>query len=153
VTPLVRRFLKTAIVFLVAGLAVGLWLSAWQHLGLFPGRTPSVAAHTHLLLVGFVMTMIMGVALWMFPRPAAEDARYRPQRMELVWWLFVIAVPVRSLAEIVSGWTSAPLPHAIVFAASSVEVFAIVLFFLNLWPRIRSPREEYLRAQGRPDRE
>lgn len=149
-TPLVRRFLKSAIVFLITGLLVGLWLSAWQHLGLFPGRYPSVAAHTHLLLVGFVMMTIMGVALWMFPRPAAQDERYRPRRMELVWWLLVVAVPVRSLAEIVSSWSADALPHRIVFAASAAEVLAIGIFFQNLWRRIRSPREEYLRAQERP---
>jgi len=151
VTPLVRRFLKTAIVFLFAGLGVGLWLSAWRHLGFAPERYPSIAAHTHLLLVGFVMMMIMGVALWMFPRPAADDARYRPERMTLVWWLLAVAVPVRSAAEIASNWTPATLPHALVFGASAVEVVAIVIFFANLLPRIRSPREEYQREQRRAD--
>jgi len=149
-TPLVRRFLKTAIAFLFAGLAVGLWLSAWQHLGFLPERYPSVAAHTHLLLVGFVMMTIMGVALWMFPRPAADDARYRPERMELVWWMLALAVPVRSTAEILSAWSPARLPHVLVFAASAVEVAAIVTFFSNLWPRIRSSREDRERSRGVP---
>jgi hypothetical protein len=148
VTPLVRRFLKTAIAFLAAGLLVGVWLSAWRHFGFLEDHYPSVSAHTHLLLVGFVMMMIMGVALWMFPRPAAQDSHYRPERMELVYWLLATAVPVRAASEILSSWTTARLPHLVAFAASLVEVLAILLFFVNLWPRIRSPREEWEKGRG-----
>jgi hypothetical protein len=148
VTPLVRRYLKTALVFLAAGLLAGLWLSAWQHLGLFQGHYPSVSAHTHLLLVGFVMMMIMGVALWMFPRPASGDVDYRPGRMELVYWMLVVAIPVRAIAELACSWSAARLPHWLVFGASFVEVVAILIFFHNLARRIRSPREEWEQQRG-----
>ena len=39
----------------------------------------AVSAHTHAILVGFVMMMILGVALWLFPRPSKEDTRYTPR--------------------------------------------------------------------------
>ena len=54
------------------------------------GRPPSgyeISAHTHLLLVGFVLTMILGVALWLFPRPEKSDRRYRPALVEAAYWL------------------------------------------------------------------
>ena len=68
--PLVRRFLKTAIGFLILGVALGVYMLARRELaGVWP--TPWWrSAHTHAILVGLVMMMIMGVALWMFPRPA-----------------------------------------------------------------------------------
>ena len=80
--PLVRRYLKTAIAFLGVGLALGVWMlvrrEAW---GIWP--TPYLtSAHTHAILVGFVMMMILGVALWMFPRPARDDTRFRPALAE-----------------------------------------------------------------------
>jgi hypothetical protein len=28
-----------------------------------------ITAHVHLLLVGFMLMIVMGVATWMFPRP------------------------------------------------------------------------------------
>ena len=76
---LVRRYLKTAIVFLGVGLAIGGWMIVRRELwSEFP--TPYVvSAHTHALFVGFVMMMILGVALWLFPRPDREDARYSPR--------------------------------------------------------------------------
>ena len=65
---LVRRFLKTGIVFLVVGLAVGGWMIVRRELAA-PRRGVRKSAHTHAIFVGFVMMMILGVALWMFPRP------------------------------------------------------------------------------------
>jgi hypothetical protein len=61
VTSLVRRFLKTAIVFLIAGLAIGEWMLVEREL---TGRLASsyvTSAHAHAILVGFVMMMILGV--------------------------------------------------------------------------------------------
>ncbi|TAH36409.1 MAG: hypothetical protein EYC70_11460 [Planctomycetota bacterium] len=142
-TPLVRRFLKTAIVFLGAGLVLGLVLSAALHFELFTAPYPMRVAHVHLILVGFVMMMIMGVALWMFPRPARADARYRPERMQLVWWVMTCAVSVRTASELASGGSAAAALHVTAFVASAAEAFGIGLFFLNLWSRIRSPREAY----------
>ena len=74
--PLVRRYLKTAIAFLLFGVGLGVYMLARRELaGVWP--TPWwTSAHTHAILVGFVMMMILGVALWMFPRPAKEDTRW-----------------------------------------------------------------------------
>src|SRR4051812_28957383 len=85
-TPLVRRYLRTAIGFLLAGLGLGAWMLVRRELaGQYP--TPRlISAHTHVILVGFVMMMILGVALWMFPRPEREDVRYRPGVAEAAYW-------------------------------------------------------------------
>lgn len=146
-TSLVRRFLKTAIVFLFAGLTLGIALSAAVELELFGAPYPMRVAHTHLILVGFVMMMIMGVALWMFPRPGPEDSRYRPERMALVWWLMTGSVSARTAAELATGWWDGAAPRVVIFAASTVEILGIALFFMNLWTRIRSPREAYEKSR------
>src|SRR4051812_34139904 len=64
VSPLVRRYLRTAIGFLLAGLGLGTWMLIRRELaGDYP--TPRlISAHTHVIMVGFVMMMILGVALW-----------------------------------------------------------------------------------------
>jgi len=147
-TNLVRRYLKTAVVFLFIGLLLGLWLSAAIELELFTAPYPLRVAHTHLILVGFVMMMIMGVALWMFPRPAPEDGHYRAERMEFVWWVMTSSVCVRTAAEVATGWWSGSALRMAIFLASAAEVLGIALFFWNLWTRIRSPREAYERSQG-----
>jgi heme/copper-type cytochrome/quinol oxidase subunit 1 len=104
-------------------------------------------AHTHLILAGFVM-MIMGVALWMFPRPTPDDTRNRPAWMELVWWVMTVSVSLRTAAEVAAGWRDLQALRVVVFAASAGEVLGIALFFWNLWTRIRSPREAAAKSLG-----
>jgi len=84
VLPLVRRYIKTSFVFLALGLLLGGWTSVSQFaLGVYPPRL-HITAHAHLLLVGFMLMIVMGVATWMFPRPARDDTRYRPGLAEAV---------------------------------------------------------------------
>ncbi len=75
---LVRRFIKTAIVFLAIGLGIGGWVLVKRELWSEFPNPYLVSAHTHAVFVGFVIMMICGVALWLFPRPDKTDARYRP---------------------------------------------------------------------------
>ncbi len=77
---LVRRYIKTGIGFLVMGLLLGVYMLVKRELlGVWP-HPYLVSAHTHAVLVGFVMFMIMGVALWIFPRAQQGNTRYRPVR-------------------------------------------------------------------------
>jgi len=147
VPPLARRFVKTAIVFLIFGVLLGLHLGAAEYCGWGLVRQPYIVAHTHVILIGFLLMLIMGVAAWMFPRPAAG----RPAREGLAvfaWWALTVGVVVRTSGEIVSAyWPSQPLGIAI-FTAASLEAVGIILFFAHLWPRIRSPREELDRQRA-----
>lgn len=134
--PLVRRYLKTAIVFLVVGLGLGFWLLVAREFGLpISWRLPS--AHTHALLVGFVLMMIAGVALWMFPRARVGDARYRPVLAEIAWWMITGGTLLRVLLESVPGAADATVLRAAIVVAGAVQVGGLVIFFVGLWPRIR----------------
>ncbi|NIY12994.1 MAG: hypothetical protein GWN02_34075, partial [Gemmatimonadetes bacterium] len=73
-----RRFIKTGVAFLAVGLVLGFWLLVQRELvGVYP-HPNLVSAHAHAVLIGFVMFLILGVALWLFPRAAKEDTRYSP---------------------------------------------------------------------------
>ena len=90
-SPLVQRYLRTAITFLLIGLGLGAWMLIRRELA---GEYPVprlVSAHTHVILVGFVMMMILGVALWMFPRPDRDDVRYRPALAQAAYWLLTVS--------------------------------------------------------------
>lgn len=85
--PLIRRYIKTSFAFLIAGVLLGTYVSVGQYLvGTYPPRL-LITAHVHLLLVGFMLMLVMGVATWMFPRPARDDLRYRPELAEGVYWV------------------------------------------------------------------
>jgi hypothetical protein len=85
-TPLVRLYIKTSFVFLLLGLVLGGYITVVVNLAGRAVPWPLITAHVHLLLVGFMLTLVSGVATWMFPRPARDDGRYRPWLAWLVYW-------------------------------------------------------------------
>jgi heme/copper-type cytochrome/quinol oxidase subunit 1 len=145
---LVRRYIKTAIGFLLAGLAVGLWMIIRRELWNI-GPTPlQISAHTHVILVGFVMTMILGVALWLFPRPEKTDTRYQPVLAEASYWLLTIGTAARFVAELSRGVDAGSLLRWTVVAASVSQVLALGLFFHTMWSRIRAVGSAVREAKG-----
>lgn len=73
--PLIRRYIKTSFVFLLLGMALGACATVEVNI---MGRAvpwPLVTAHVHLVLVGFMLMLVFGVATWMFSRPARERRR------------------------------------------------------------------------------
>lgn len=138
-TPLVRRYIKTSFVFLLAGLALGGYIVVAQFaLDVTPPRLLTTA-HAHLLLVGFMLMMVMGVATWMFPRPAREDTRYRPELAEAVYWIMTGATALRALAEIVVALTGILGLRALIALGGVGQLVGAALFAANMWWRVRMP--------------
>lgn len=147
-TSLVRRYLKTAILFLAAGLALGGWMMVQREMA---GRFPSpylVSAHTHALFVGFVMLMIMGVALWMFPRPEKGDTRYRPRGAEVAYWLVTAGTALRVVGELLRPTSSAGTLRLLVVLCGLAQIAGIGLFFFTMWSRIRPVGSRAREASG-----
>lgn len=135
--PLVRRYLKSAVIFLVIGLVLGVWMLVSREFGTWqPLRLRS--AHTHALLVGFVMMMISGVALWMFPRVPADDTRYRPAVAEAAWWCLAPGTALRVVLELTLPVEASVAMRLLLVAAGIAQVLGLVLFFWTMWPRIRA---------------
>ena len=145
---LVRRYLKTGIAFLALGLGLGTWMMVerelWQR---FPSRYV-VSAHTHALLVGFVMMMILGVALWLFPRPAKDDTRYTPRAAEVAYWLVAGGTGVRVVGELARSGSNAGWLRGVTLTAGLAQVIGLALYFYTMWSRIRPLGSQAREAQG-----
>jgi cbb3-type cytochrome oxidase subunit 1 len=135
----VRRYVKTSFVFLVLGLTLGGYIVVAQFVAnVYPPRL-LVTAHVHLLLVGFLLLIVMGVATWMFPRPARDDARYRPELAEAVYWTITVATAVRAAAEITAPFVPSAAVRALIAAGGLGQLAGTLLFVVNMWSRVRMP--------------
>ena len=137
--PLVRRYVKTSFAFLLAGLALGGYIVVAQFVaGVYPPRL-FITTHVHLLLVGFMLMIVMGVATWMFPRPARDDRRYRPELAEAIYWTMTIATAVRAAAELAAPYIPVAAIRILIAAGGLGQLGGTLLFVVNMWSRVRMP--------------
>ena len=127
-----RVFVRTALACLVAALGVGV-AAAWpgSPAAALPGLEP---VRVHLLAVGWLTGLVVGVAHWLFPRRRDGAAPW------VVYGLLYGGLLLRVVGEPAwrlgggAGW-------ARVLAASAVlQAAALVTFAVLLWPRAGAPR-------------
>ena len=144
----VRLYIKTAIGFLAAGLLLGLYMLVRRELlGVWPDPY-LVSAHTHAVLVGFVMFLILGVALWLFPRAEKDDRRYRPERIELAYWILLVSTLGRFLGEMLRAWVAAPWLGWVVVIGGVGQAAGLLFYFWVMWTRIRPVGSHLREAKG-----
>ena len=145
---LVRWYIKTAFAFLLAGITLGTWLMVRRELfGEWPHQH-LVSAHVHVLQIGFGLFMIFGVALWLFPRPVRDDNRYRPERVQLAYWLLTTATATRFVSEAARAWSDSVQLRWLVVAAALVQVAGVVCYVWAMWSRIRPAGSRSREAEG-----
>lgn len=136
-TPTVLRYLRASFAFLIWGVLIGLHISAALHLGHGSYGAGYISAHTHVLMVGFLLMGIAGVALWKLPEPAPGT---HPSVPQACWWALVVLVLARSTLEVLTSYASWSWLHTGVFAVSCVEAVVIFVLGRHLLARARALR-------------
>ena len=144
----VRYFIKTSVAFLFVGILTGLYMSFAKYIYQSGYTQELISAHTHIILVGSVMMMIMGVALWFFPRPEKDDKKYNPGLILIVYWLISISTGLRFVFQVLGSFYFIPWLNIVIPIFSSLQVFAMILFFYSIWGRIRAVGSQYREAKG-----
>ena len=145
---LVRRFIKTGVAFLFLGLLTGFWMLVRREIwGVFPNPYV-VSAHTHAVFVGFVMFLILGVALWLFPRAPKEDTRYRPELAAASYWILLVSTLARYAGELMQARGRSEALGWIVVAAGAGQIAGLAVYFWTMWPRIRPVGSHIREAKG-----
>ncbi len=145
---LVRRYIKTAIAFLLIGLAIGgRMLVQREFLNEYPDPY-EISAHTHAIFVGFIMMMILGVALWLFPRPDKADSRYRRALVEAAYWCIAVGTGSRVLGELLRAVVDAAWLRWAIVISGFLQIVGLVLFFHTMWSRIRGVGSQGREAAG-----
>ena len=136
-SKLTRRYIKTGFIFFIFGLLLGLHLIVSKNI---LNKLPSpqlITAHVHVLLFGFIISIIMGVAIWMFPRPQSENC-YSPKLSEIIYWLLTCGTTIRFISEVTSSYMTWIILKWLILLGSVSQVLAGLLFIYNIWTRVRS---------------
>ena len=144
--PLLSRcFLKTAMVYFVAGSCLGGYLLV--AVGLQHAASPVwQPVYWHMLLVGWLMQLIFGVAFWMFPPPAGQlrPTHPSPQHFPALAWFTYAALNGGLLLRVVVEPWHGVRPHAglgwLLVLSAVLQVAAGWTFVITIWSRIRGRR-------------
>jgi len=132
-----RYFIKTSFLCFGLGIATGFW--QYGHF-VFDWSAPStlIMAHTHIILIGGMMNMIIGVATWFFPRSKKGYKYYNPKFMWALYWVLAMATIGRFFAELFAGYQADRTLLVMAFWASVLQMVSLCFIFLQLWDRVRS---------------
>lgn len=144
----VRYFIKTSLAFLVLGILAGLYMSFAKYVFQTGYTQELISAHTHVILVGSVMMMIMGVALWFFPRAEKDDKKYNPDLILVTYWMMTISTSLRFIFQVIGAYYYIPWVNVLIVVFSTFQVLAMILFFYSMWGRIRAVGSQYREAKG-----
>lgn len=125
-----RTFIKAAMLYFALGLLTSFLVSARKLLNLPLFLDGMMPTYLHMLVVGWITQLIIGVAYWMFPKFSKEA----PRGDERVGWAIFILLNVGLILRIIGepfniGWM---LPISAV-----LQLFAIWLFIIVVWPRVK----------------
>ena len=118
-------FIRASLVHLVAGFTLGAILLAAKGVPLPPAVWQWRGLHIEMLLIGWVVQLVMGVAVWIFPRFVL---RHAPRRSAVTAWLAFALLNVGVLLVGAGGSLAA--------AGRVAELAAAVSFAVHLWTRV-----------------
>ncbi len=144
----VRYFIKTSVIFLIVGIITGLYLTVARYVLKTGYSQELISAHAHIILVGSVMMMIMGVALWFFPRAEKDDKKYNPDLILTTYYFMTIGTSMRFIFQVIANFIYAEWIQYLITAGSFLQVIAITLFFYSMWGRIRPVGSHLREAKG-----
>lgn len=132
--------IRSSFLHLALGFLIGAFILWQKGPGGLPGAWRWLPVHIHMLLIGWIVQLAMGVAYWILPRfasprgargdsPKKHDSRRRPM---LAWagFLLLNSSTVAALTSLLP-WTWG-LPASGILAA-----LAALAFVLHAWPRVK----------------
>jgi hypothetical protein len=94
------------------------------------------------------MMMIMGVALWFFPRADKDDKKYNPDLILTSYWVMTIGTSSRFIFQVSANFFLSDLIQYLIAISSALQVIAMILFFYSMWGRIRPVGSHIREAKG-----
>ena len=143
--PLITRlFLKTGLLYFMGALLVGIMLQV-NNLGI-PNLIP---IFWHMLMLGWITQIIIGVSLWMFPGRIKEESFYNQKWAWLTYILLNTGLILRIVAEPLFTLSGTSVWKIILTISAILQFVAILSYVIEIWPRVLSIKQRRERKKSR----
>jgi hypothetical protein len=139
--PIARTFVKASFLYFLVALLLGalMMLDRWLAFSRWLGAV--YMSQLHLLVVGWITQLAIGVAYWIFPRFLKEQDP-RPRGSNTLAWLVLISLNagllLRFLIEPFYLMGPKPWMAALMALSGVLQALAAVGFGWVIWGRIRA---------------
>lgn len=124
-------FIRTALVYLAAGVTMGGLILAHKGIPLHPLLWRLLPLHIEFLLFGWIVQLAMGVGFWIFPRFWRSRGNEKPAW--LAFWLLNAGIWLAAVRPLVG------LAAGVISLGRLLQAAAVIAFVTHAWPRIKPP--------------
>lgn len=123
-------FARAALLHMGIGFLFGALLLCHKGIPIYAWTWRLLNPHIELVIFGWTMQFVMGIAFWILPRFSGEG---RYGRVVLGWWSFAL-LNAGIIATSLGQWFALPtLP----IVGRLLTLSAVVLFAVMIWPRVK----------------
>lgn len=135
--PQTRWHIKSAFVYFAAAMTLGVFLSLGAVMQISRWIAYLSPVFVHLIMVGWVTQMIIGVIFWMFP----IVNRAKPRGSEGLAWATYVLLNIGLILRVLCEPLNAANPGGLwgwgLVASAVFQWLAAVFFVYNSWPRVK----------------
>lgn len=133
-----RWFIKSGVIYFILGITLAF-------LAEFPSLTGDLSLlpiYWHMLVMGWITQLIIGVSVWMFPR---KHRNKKKRESILVWstfWTLNIGLILRFISE---PFLPIVKDHQIItvsiILSALLQWIAVMLYAIEIWPRLQNRKK------------
>lgn len=132
-----RTFIKAGMIYFLFSLLAGLLLEFDQVF--IPGLVP---LFWHMLMVGWITQIIMGVSIWMYPGRNREEG-FKYQKWNWLTFIFLnTGLVLRIISEPVVGISGEELWKILLVFSALLQFLAGITYLVEIWPRVLSKKQQ-----------
>ena len=138
--PIARTFVKASFAYFLAAFLLGALMMLDRWLGFSRWLGALYTSQLHLLLVGWITQLAVGVAYWIFPRFLREDNPLPRGSDALAWLVFAslnAGLLLRFVVEPLYLMSPQTWLAALLALAGALQALAAAAFGWIIWGRIR----------------
>lgn len=135
--PLITRlFLKSGLVFFLGALVLGIALKL-EVLAF----SPLVPLFWHMLMLGWITQIIIGVSLWMFPGRIREESFSNQKWAWLTFAFLNSGLLLRIISEPFIQLSTHVIWKMLLITSATLQLIAIGAYVIEIWPRVKGKKK------------
>lgn len=143
--PITRWFIKAGILWFITGMI----LAFLAELPVLSAGSLLLPVYWHMLVVGWITQIIIGVSIWMFPRKKRDRLKEQSRLTVTSFVLINCGLILRFLSEpFIPMFQGSSLITFSVLVSSLLQVLGILFYIIEIWPRLQ-PKSTRKKKPGR----